>query len=329
MNSKLSLLIALGVLAGSIGLLSQSAFAQNDKADRAKKSKQIETTMTIDLLDRIDVSSPVEGVIKTISGRVGTPTIKGELLVQLDTERRVMELSASENEYRALKIKSENNSREKTGEARERSARVNLQKLQEVTTRYQVSVPALEMTRAESQLKEATFEKLGARKESSQFQYEARASFDQMKLLKFDLNKSSIEAKYDGTIARIEKHPGEFVQAGETIAELYRMDRLSGVVLINRDQLAPEEAIGVTGQLQIKNKDQKSSYEISIVRILPRLDVDGKYRAFVEFDNEKSSAGNWRLLPGMTGKATFSPDKRGEAEPAKRKSTSRNLDNRT
>ena len=107
--------------------------------------------MTIDLLDRIAVSSPVEGVIKTIVGRVGSPTSKGELLVQLDTERRTMELSASENEYRALKIKSKNNSREKTGEARERSARVNLQKLQEVTNRYRVSVPALEMARAESQ----------------------------------------------------------------------------------------------------------------------------------------------------------------------------------
>ena len=98
------------------------------------------------------------------------------------------------------------------------------------------------------------------------------------------------------------------------------MDRLSGVVLINRDQLAPEEAIGVTGELQIKNKDRTSSYKISIVRILPRLDVDGKYRAFVEFDNERSSTGNWRLFPGMTGKATFSPGKPTETEPTETKS---------
>jgi len=38
---------------------------------------------------------------------------------------------------------------------------------------------------------------------------------------------------------------------------------------------------------------------------LPRVDVDGKYRAFVEIENEKNESGSWRLLPGMTGRATF------------------------
>ena len=95
------------------------------------------------------------------------------------------------------------------------------------------------------------------------------------------------------------------MQAGETIVELYRMDRLSGVVLVNRKQLLPEEAIGVTGKLVIKSNDGSRSHRITIVRTMPRVDVDGKYRAFVEIDNEKHASGNWRLLPGMTGRATF------------------------
>ena len=285
--------------------------------------------MTIDLLDRISVSSPVEGVIKTVAGRVGSPVSEGDLLIQLDTDRRRLQLRARENEFRALKIKSENDSREKTGEAREQSARVNLEKLQEVTNRYRIAVPALEMARAESQLKEATIEKMGARQQASQFKFEARASFDQMNLLKYDLAKSSINAPYDGTIARIDKHPGEFVQPGETIAELYRMDRLSGVVLINRDQLAPEEAIGVTGRLEIENNDQSFSYEISIVRILPRMDIDGKYRAFVEFNNEQTPDGKWRLFPGMTGKATFSLEVMDQRELVEDESTTRQKNERT
>ena len=76
-------------------------------------------------------------------------------------------------------------------------------------------------------------------------------------------------------------------------------------MLINQEQLPPESAIGVGGQLTIDHDGETVTRDISIVRILPRLDVDGKYRAFVELDNEKSSTGNWLLLPGMVGKATF------------------------
>ena len=259
--------------------------------------------MTLDLLDRVTVSASVDGVIKTISGRIGSPIHKDKLLVQLDTDRRMLELKAKKNEHQALKIKSENDSRAKTGEAREASARFNLKKLQEVN--YRVRVPALEIARAESQVKEATQERLGARQEMSQFQFEARASYDEAQLLEFDLAKSSIRSQYDGIISRIEKRVGEFVEAGQPIVEVYRMDRLIGVVLINHEQLPPESAIGVGGKLTIDHDGETLTRDISIVRILPRLDIDGKYRAFIELDNEKSSAGNWLLLPGMTGNATF------------------------
>jgi len=47
---------------------------------------------------------------------------------------------------------------------------------------------------------------------------------------------------------------------------------------------------------------------------MPRVDVDGKYRAFVEIDNEKHQSGNWRLLPGMTGRATFELDQDSDGE---------------
>lgn len=291
--SRRSWLVFIAVV---ICLTPQCSFAQTSK---------IKTTMTLDLLDRVTVSASVNGVIKTISGRIGSPVLKDELLVQLDTDRRTLELKAKKNEHQALKIKSENDSRAKTGEVREASARFNLKKLQEVN--FRVRVPALEIARAESQVKEATQERLGARQEMSQFEFEARASYDEGQLLKFDLAKSSIQSQYDGIISRVEKRVGEFVEAGQPIVEVYRMDRLMGVVLINQEQLPPESAIGVGGKLSIEHDGETLTRDISIVRILPRLDIDGKYRAFIELDNEKSPAGNWLLLPGMVGKATFTP----------------------
>lgn len=307
MSRKIAVVIALF----TIFLSAQTAQGQGKKDDK-RAGGTIEYNMTLDLLDRVAVSASVDGVIKSISGRAGSPTSKHQPLIQLDTQRREKELAVAQNDYRALKIKSENNAAEKAGRAREYSARVNLKKLREVNSRYQVSVPAIELVRAESQLKEASSDRAGARQELSQFKFEAAAKLRESELLKFDIGKSTINSQYDGTIAQVEKHAGEFVQAGETIVVLYRMDRLTGAVLINRKQLLPEEAIGVTGRLVIESDGESRSHTITIVRTLPRVDVDGKYRAIVELDNEKHESGSWRLLPGMTGRATFELEQKNE-----------------
>jgi len=265
-----------------------------------EENLELRSAMTIDLLDRVAISSSVEGVIKNVTARSGDQVRQGQLLIQLDTGRLVTELGVAKSEYNALSIRSADHSRVQIGNAREQTARLSVQKLQEVRTRYNIKVAALEMNRAQSELKQAESEKTGACNELEQFRCEAEAKQNQIKLLENDLKQSTILSQYSGAIGNIEKRPGEFVNKGDIIAELYRLDRLSGVILIDNDQLPPENAKGVKGQFEVGKGNQKRSFEISISRVFPRVDIDGKYRAYVELENEQAD-GNWRLLPGMVG----------------------------
>ena len=268
------------------------------------QNSKLRSAMTIDLLDRVAISSSVEGVIKNVTARSGDQVRQGELLIQLETSRLDTELGIAKLEYNGLLIRCADQSRVQIGNAREQTARLSVQKLQEVRARYNVKVAALEMNRAQSQLKQAESEKNGACNELEQFRCEAEAKQNQIKLLEHDLIKSTILSQYSGAIGNIEKRPGEFVSKGDVIAELYRLDRLSGVILIDSDQLPPENAKGVKGQFEVGKGNQKRSFEISISRVFPRVDIDGKYRAYVELENEQTD-GNWRLLPGMVGVANF------------------------
>lgn len=273
-------------------------------ADDSDQNPELRSAMTIDLLDRVAISSSVEGVIRNVTARSGDQVRQGELLIQLDTGRLDTELGIAKSEYNALSIRSADQSRVQIGNAREQTARLSVQKLQEVRTRYNVKVASLEMNRAQSELTQAESEKNGACNELEQFRYEAEAKQNQIKLLEHDLKKSTILSQYSGAIGNIEKRPGEFVSKGDVIAELYRLDRLSGVILIDSGQLPPEKAKGVKGQFEIGKGNQKRSFEISISRVFPRVDIDGKYRAYVELENAQID-GNWRLLPGMVGVANF------------------------
>ena len=267
------------------------------------QEQKVEATMTVDLLDRVILTSAVDGIIETLAVRPGDLVASRQQLVQLDTQRLRKQLAIAQSEYEALRIRSQNDTREQVNLARQRSARFNVDKLNEVAGRYDVRVPALEMTRAVTELEQAVSETAGARQEMAQFLYEAEARLREIELLKFDIDQSTILSRYDGALMSINRHPGEFVQQGQAIAELYRLDRLSGTVLIGRDQILPEDAENVRGQFTIPGDD--TNYPIIIKRVLPRVDVDGKYRAFVELENQKSASEKWRLLPGMAGQATF------------------------
>ena len=93
------------------------------------------------------------------------------------------------------------------------------------------------MARAERDLEETSSDVDGARKEAKRFAADAEAKLAEIKLLEFDIAKSTITAPYDGAVYSLQRHVGEFVSRGEPILELYRLDKLSGVLLLDVAQV--------------------------------------------------------------------------------------------
>lgn len=268
---------------------------------------KVHAPITLEVLDRVTVAAHTNGFIHRIPVRSGDLVQSDDLIVEFDTTKLELQLRAAENEHEALVAKARNRGEELASLAREKAAKLNVDKLSEVKSQYGQVVPQLEMTRAQSELEETTAQKESAIVSRRQFAKEAEAKKNELQMIQLDINKSKIYGQFDGVIASVLKYSNDFVERGEPIAEVYRMDVLSGVLLVDQNKLPPVNAVGMPVRVVIQSTDEEPvDLSVEILRVFPRIDVDGKYMAYVEIRNELDPISRrWKFRPGMVGQATI------------------------
>ena len=285
----------------------------------ATHAHAVEAVVTLELLDRVIVSPSVDGVIDQMVPREGDIVRRDQIVVRLRTGRFDRQLDVVESELEALVERAEDDSAARSAVARQRSASFNVRKLNEVTERG-IRVPALEMTRAKADLVEAAADADGARATGRAAALDAETKRSERELLRFDLEQTEITSPYDGAVIEVTARSGEFVQRGEPMLEIYRLDKLAAVALLDASEIDPAAAVGTRGRFvldrpggavvspsdaadsETETGNGGSAWPAVIVRVLPRVDVDGKYRAIFELDNPPRDDGRWTMLPGMTGR---------------------------
>ena len=136
---------------------------------------------------------------------------------------------------------------------------------------------------------------------------EARTSLTtktaELELAQLELKESRIIAPFDGVVFKQHKHVGEAVSTSQPLAEIYRLDYLLGTVLLDHNEIAPEEFLKVSGKVKIGlPRKGLATYEFRRPTTLPRVERDGRYLAVIMIRNRKTKQGDaWELLPGMRG----------------------------
>ncbi|MFN3191133.1 MAG: HlyD family efflux transporter periplasmic adaptor subunit [Aureliella sp.] len=268
--------------------------------------------MTFETLDRVTIAARQDGFVVDNSYKVGDSFRENDLLVQLGTERLTLELQAAIAESEALRIQSENRSSEKNAISRERVARFQMHKYDEIENSSALSsskdrkfsiVPELERARVEADLEQAIADREGALKDREQAKFDSQAKQLQADVLRFDIQSSSAIAPFAGVVAKQLKSEGSFVQRGDGLLEIHRMDVLQGVVLFRVMDLPPGKAIGTALEIQVADTNGTMQNLISkVVRVSPSVETDDRYVAYLEIKNQFRE-GSWTFLPGMAGSA--------------------------
>ncbi|MEM8735689.1 MAG: HlyD family efflux transporter periplasmic adaptor subunit [Planctomycetota bacterium] len=272
----------------------------------------LQSVMTFETLDRVTISARQDGFVVDNPYKVGDSFRQNELLVQLGTERLTLELQAAVAESEALRIQSENRAAEKNAISREQVARFQMKKYEEIESSISPSqmrdrkfsiVPELERARVEADLEQAVADREGALKDRQQAKFDSQAKKLQADVLRFDIQSSSANAPFAGVVAKQFKSEGSFVQRGDGLLEIYRMDVLQGVVLFRVADLPPGQAIGTALEIQVADtKGRQVNLVSHVVRVAPSVETDDRYVAYLEIKNQFRD-GRWAFLPGMAGTA--------------------------
>jgi macrolide-specific efflux system membrane fusion protein len=261
------------------------------------------------LIEQVDVPSRVAGVLSSVEVVEGDEVSAGKKLAGLDVEESTLLYRRAAVEYELSSEKAKNDVSLRSAQRTLSFARSELGRVERASIELPGSV-------SQSQLEEKRLKADQAELELEQAKHEARVNqlTEKLKKQELDLGKHQIDvrtilAPVNGVVVEVLRHAGEWVEPGDKVARIVRMDRLRAEGLIHVRHIATElkgSAATVTVALPGKEKLQCPG---QVVFVSPEVNpVNELVRISVEFANPEN-----RLKPGLRAQIAISPSKVGES----------------
>ncbi len=169
------------------------------------------------------------------------------------------------------------------------------------------SVSASELDQLRLLAEKATLEIEQAQLELSLAETSRALKENDVRSAQHDIEQRHITAPLTGFVAQIERHRGEWVEPGQTILRLLRLDRLRAEGLIHAQDVHGDVK-GRPVKLTVQLGDEQMQYPGRIVFVSPEVDpVNGQVRVWAEIDNR-----DLKLRPGLHGSMTIAAAEREE-----------------
>ena len=280
-------------------------------ADRsaAPSANEIEIpSALVKLIEQVAVPAREAGVLAAVDVREGQMVEEGDLLARIeDTEARIVEERAR-TDLAIARERAANDVNIRFANKSVEVAKAELRRSEESLQKYPKSVSESEMDRLRLVVERSVLE-------VEQAEHEFRITVLNLKLKENDhraaeekVNRHQIVAPSSGVVVQVNRRRGEWVEPGEEVVRILRLDRLRVEGFLNARYLSPDvENWRVTLTIDLPD-EPGAEFPGKIVFVSPEIDpVNSQVSIWVEIDNE-----SLRLRPGMRAKMTIAVDESGQ-----------------
>lgn len=253
----------------------------------------------------IEVPAEAAGKLVAVEVRDGDLVESGDFVAQIDDREAQMKKEAAEIQWKAARTQAESRIPEIYARASKAVAEAELDESQAANRKVTGTVPKVTIRRLELSVEEAgllieknILDRKVAEMNADVHEADVKAAVE-------DINRRRIKSVLDGEVVELIREAGEWVQAGETIMRIMRMDTLRVEGLLDSSQFDPPEikgkSVSVRAQLA---RGRSTDFRGTVVFVDPVLRAKGKFLVRAEVENKKSE-GSWVLKPGMEAKLTI------------------------
>lgn len=294
----LTLLLALGPVNAS------SATPANPAALPSGRGPRLEHCL-VTVIQDVQVAAQEAGVLESVPVQEGGQVAAGALLAKLEDRRAQLAKQAADLEYRAAYEKATDDIAVRYAvKALEVAAAEYLEK-EQANLRSSGAVTKAELRRLELVRQRASLEIDKSKLEQRLAVANAQVRGAEVRAAEENLARRQILSPLDGEIVALLKQAGEWVNPGDAVARIIRMDHLRVEGFLSASEYNPEELAGRPVVIEVERaKGQRVQLPGKVVWVNPQVQPGNKYRVRAEVENRQQN-GQWLLRPGMTATLTI------------------------
>lgn len=252
-------------------------------------------SVLLKLIDQVDVPARQAGILANVEVREGDRVESGQLLAGLEDDDAQLARQQAELELEIARIKAQDESPIRSAEQSLTLARAELARARESIKRFANSI-------SQSELDRMQLAEVEAQTRLAHLQSElgiARATYQlrqkQLDGATLQVEKRRIVSPIDGMVAEVYRRRGEWVEEGDRVLRIVRLDMLRAEGFLELRHLRPE-LLGAEVSIDVTLPDGrmvKKNGKITFIH--PEIDpVNQQVRVWADVEND-----DWSLQPGM------------------------------
>jgi len=246
------------------------------------------------LLDQREAPARLPGVLDRINVRELQAVKKGDPLATIDDREAEIEVDRAIAKRDDAQLRSESDAKVQVATKVFELAQSEQKRLTDRLARFPDSASPEEVEKKNIEAEKSQAELLDAQLEFRAAKFELRVSEAELRLAQRKMEQHHIHSPIDGIVVKVSRREGEWVQPGEVVFRILRLDRLRAEGFIDAAAV-PADIIGRRAAFRVAG--DKSIHEGVITYVSPEVNpADGKTRIWAEIDNP-----DMKLRPGVRG----------------------------
>ena len=266
---------------------------------------------TVRFAKEVRVPALQSGLVAKVDVAINDSVRQGSALAKLDDRSLLIQRRAALARQLSAKQDAETSDEIEYAETVRKQAQAEHDARRSTYNQAPGAVPFFDVLRLELAVKRSELEIKQAQQRKRRAGAELELRSAELSLIDNQLRQLYVESPIDGVVLEVMQSEGEWVQKGEPIATIGKIDRLHVRALLSTDQIGPEECLGLPVSVHWVDptSDQSRSLRGEVRSVDPQVISGGRFvRLHAEIVNRKTESGShWLLSPGADVRMTIYP----------------------
>jgi len=252
----------------------------------------------VSLIEDVDVPAEESGRLVAVQVRDGEMVRSDALLAQIDDRQPQLDKFAAEMNRDAALARASDDIEVKYAEASFNVADAELVQKEQINANSPGSIPVTEVRRLRLTRRRAELQIEKSKLDLRVAKMTADVEQAAVTLAEDNIQRRKILSPIDGMVVELKRHTGEWVNAGDTVVRVVRMDRLRVEGFLSVKDFDPAEVDSKPVSVEVElARGRREQFQGRIVFVNPLVLSGDKYRVRAEVENRLEN-NHWLLQPG-------------------------------